>query len=170
MHSSIKISDIAQYTILRLIQNGQTICPLKLQKILYYIQAWHMVYFEGDKIFNDIPEAWVNGPVYRSIYDVYKSINMYTNIPFSFFKLADKDLDNSIIDKKESLKLEEQQYEFLEAIYIHYGSMSHDKLVYLTHSEKPWNSARDGLAPFEYSNNTISLEEMYLYYKSLSSK
>lgn len=170
MNTTADIKDIANYTILRLIQNGQSICPLKLQKVLYYIQAWHMVYFNGDKIFQEAPEAWVNGPVYRDVYDLYKTVGIYDNIPISHLGVDIENLDSAVKAKKESLSLSEDQDGFLEAIYKHYGSMSHDRLVFLTHSEKPWNTARIGLSPIEYSDNVIDLGEMEAYYKSLSNK
>ncbi|MFI3327911.1 MAG: type II toxin-antitoxin system antitoxin SocA domain-containing protein [Rikenellaceae bacterium] len=168
------IKSIAEYTIMRLNQNGQSICPLKLQKVLYYMQAWHLVYFPniGD-LFNDIePEAWVNGPVYRCIYNAYKKVGIYDNLSVQVLDINPNDFNQHNIqivkEKRNSLKLEEKQNDFLEAILNRYGSMSHDRLVYLTHSERPWNVAREGLSPIEYSNNKISLEVMKFYYKSLS--
>ena len=53
------------------------------------------------------------------------------------------------------------------AIYQKYGMMDHDRLVFLTHSELPWNEARKGAAPFTYSNEVISHETMYNFYSSL---
>ena len=46
--------------------------------------------------------------------------------------------------------------------------MSHDRLVYLTHSQRPWNNARKGLAAFEYSNQVIELDDMYYYYSEMN--
>ena len=42
---------------------GDPITNLKLQKLLYYIQVWYMVYFEKKLIFDERPQAWVHGPV-----------------------------------------------------------------------------------------------------------
>lgn len=169
MKTNVDIKKIAEYTILRLMQNGQSICPLKLQKLLYYIQAWHLVYF-NEKIFKESPEAWVNGPVYRSVYNQYKNIGIYDNFKMEDFSISNEDLSNKILQETRELDLDTEQYNFLEAVFLHYGTMSHDKLVYLTHSEKPWNTARKGLSPIDYSDNKISLEEMKEYYKSLSRK
>lgn len=66
----VNIHDVAKYIILRLLQNGNSVSPLKLQKIMYYLQAWFLVYF-NDPLFEEEPEAWVNGPVYRVIFDEY---------------------------------------------------------------------------------------------------
>ena len=38
------IKDIARYVGLSLIAKGLTVSPLKLQKLLYYVQSWYMVF------------------------------------------------------------------------------------------------------------------------------
>lgn len=165
MKTNVNIKDVAEYTILRLIQNGQSICPLKLQKILYYIQAWHMVYFGREKtLFNEVPEAWVNGPVYRTIYEEFKSIGIYDQITLDNISTKKEDLEKNTKEIYYELGLEKEQYQFLESIYKHYGSMSHDRLVFLTHSQLPWNKARKGLQPFEYTKEKINLDDMFEYY------
>ena len=165
MVQKVDIRDLARYTILRLIQNGNTICPLKLQKVLYYMQAWHLVYFERENtLFEDIPEAWVNGPVYRQIYDTYRHIGIYDQISLQDVNSTEGTLSEDISQLKDKLNLSQTQYEFIESILRHYGTMSHDRLVFLTHSQKPWNDARIGLEPFEYTDQKISLDNMYNYY------
>lgn len=165
MKTNVNIKDVAEYTILRLIQNGQSICPLKLQKILYYIQAWHMVYFGREKtLFNEVPEAWVNGPVYRTIYEEFKSIGIYDQITLDNISTKKEDLEKNTKEIYYELGLEKEQYQFLESIFKHYGSMSHDRLVFLTHSQLPWNKARKGLQPFEYTKEKINLDDMFEYY------
>ncbi|WP_195531771.1 Panacea domain-containing protein [Bacteroides finegoldii] len=156
----MRIKDIAEFTLLYFLENGISICPLKLQKILYYIQAWHMVYFDKALLFDDKPEAWVNGPVYRSIYNQFKHIGIYDQITND-----NVDLKLSLKEMKEKLMLDDDQESFLEAIYCNYGTMSHDKLVFLTHSEKPWSEKREGLSPFDYSDEELSIDTMYSYYK-----
>ena len=165
MVQKVDIQDLARYTILRLIQNGNTICPLKLQKVLYYMQAWHLVYFERENtLFEDIPEAWVNGPVYRQIYDTYRHIGIYDQIMLKDINSTEATLSEDISNLRDKLNLSQTQYEFIESILRHYGTMSHDRLVFLTHSQKPWNDARIGLEPFEYTDQKISLDNMYDYY------
>ena len=67
------IKDIARYVGLSLIAKGLTVSPLKLQKLLYYVQSWYMV-FNGrqNTLFAQAPQAWVNGPVYPDIYYQYR--------------------------------------------------------------------------------------------------
>lgn len=156
----LNILDIAKLTLLYFVENGMSICPLKLQKILYYIQAWHLVYFDKQLLFAEKPEAWVNGPVYRSVYNQFKHIGIYDQIDKN-----DVGLEISLKEIKDKIGLDKTQESFLEAIYQNYGTMSHDKLVFLTHSEKPWSEKRQGLSPFEYSTEEISIDTMYSYYK-----
>ena len=164
------IHDVAKYSVCRLQQLGASISPLKLQKILYYIQAWHLVYFEKQSLFDEEPEAWVNGPVYREVYEEYKSIGIYDQILPSFFSLTQETLGSEVAKMHTNMNLCQVQWDFLEATYAHYGMMDHDRLVMLTHSERPWNIARNGKAPFEYSDQKIKLEDMYCFYKGLLAK
>ena len=160
----VDILNLGAFILNYFFKNELPINPLKLQKLLYYIQAWHLVYFDNENIFEDIPEAWVNGPVYPKVYDKLKHIQLY-----NFIGLKDKSkekLDTYFAKSKESLDITGEQWEFLESILKHYGMMTHEKLVFLTHSEKPWLEAREGVGPFEYSNNNISLRTMYEYYTS----
>lgn len=43
--NNVSISLLAKYVGLTMLQRGISVSPLKLQKILYYIQSWHMVFF-----------------------------------------------------------------------------------------------------------------------------
>lgn len=159
------ITDIARYTVLRLLQNGNSISHLKLQKMLYYIQAWYMVYFDKEKIFEEAPEAWVNGPVYKTIYEIYKNKGIYEQLNYEDASTTLESIMNDLENLHEKINIDNNKWDFFEAIFKHYGTMSHDKLVFLTHSQRPWNEARKGLEPFEYSEKKIDLDSMYEYYK-----
>ncbi|KAA6332379.1 hypothetical protein EZS27_019115 [termite gut metagenome] len=166
---TININDIAKYIILKLLNNGNSICPLKLQKLLYYIQSWHMVYFgRNNTLFTDVPEAWVNGPIYRNVYDSYKHIGVYDQIQgmdIGCKTNKTKEMEEELKNVYNSLNISQSQHEFLESMLIHYGTLSHDKLVFMTHLENPWNEAREGLNPIEPSDRELSLDTMYSYYK-----
>ncbi len=161
----VNILDIASFVLLHCIKNEISISHLKLQKLLYYIQAWHLVYFSKNQIFDEVPEAWVNGPVYRSVYNKFKDFQMYNRLEYKKDKL-DK-LESEYKDSIDKLNvLSKNQIEFLNAVIGNYATMSHDKLVLLTHSEDPWNKARKDCKPFEYSNNQISIDDMFEFYSS----
>ena len=67
-----KAIDVAKYILCIANTNGDLITNLKLQKLLYYAQAWYMVNFDGKKLFDDDIEAWQFGPVIKSIYNLFK--------------------------------------------------------------------------------------------------
>lgn len=160
------ILDIARYTGLNLLQKGLSVSPLKLQKILYYEQAWYMVFFNKQHLFEDVPEAWVNGPVYRSVYDKYKGKTAYMNsdLNVSAFLEGEPGKEEAIKKLAKSMNLQSNEIDFLESVFNTYGTKSQGQLVYLTHAEKPWAEQREGLLPFEHSNKKISLESMFQYY------
>ena len=43
----------------------------RLQKLLYYCQAWHLVWADRP-LFPERIEAWANGPVVREVYERHK--------------------------------------------------------------------------------------------------
>ena len=49
------------------ILDGRTMTGLKLQKLLYYCQAWSLVW-DGEPLFEEAIEAWSNGPVVPEVY------------------------------------------------------------------------------------------------------
>lgn len=164
---SIDIKKIAEYTLLSLQQWGIDVSPLKLQKVLYYIQSWHLVYFDSP-LFEDCAEAWASGPVYRTVYEVYKETPRNESI-VSCFK-EEGGFGDKLQKLKEEMSLNADDCEFLDAIYNHYGTMSQDRLVFLTHSERPWNAAREGISPFEFSQNIVTHESQKEYYSSLKKR
>jgi uncharacterized phage-associated protein len=161
----VDVIDLSSFLINYSIKNEIELNHLKLQKLLYYIQAWHLVYFEKQNIFDDLPEAWVNGPVYRRVYDEFKNWRMYDE--FCIKDECKNKFDDYFTQSKEKLELTEEQWKYLDSILTHYSTMSHERLVYLTHLEDPWNNARKGIEPFTYSNQIISEEDMFNYYSKL---
>lgn len=160
----VKIEDIARFIVLRLLQRGNSISHLKLQKLLYYLQAWVMVHFDRAKIFENTPEAWVNGPVYREIYEIYRYKNLHSGFEEKDVVSNGMSLEDSLMELKEKMGLDEKLYQFIESFLNHYGSMTEDYLVFLSHSQQPWKDARKDLKDFQYSGNRISLDSMYEYY------
>ena len=61
------VFDVAEYI---LSQTG-TISAMKLQKLIYYCQAWSLVW-DDKKLFPEKIEAWISGPVIRDLYEKHK--------------------------------------------------------------------------------------------------
>lgn len=112
----------------------------KLQKLVYFAQAWHLAW-TGKPIFNESFEAWPNGPVARSVF----RDNRYFSLP-------------------ESTVLDDEVQMIVDAVLEHYGRLSSDTLVALTHADAPWIEARKGLRPDEASQRPLSTKTMLDFY------
>ncbi|GAB2841398.1 Panacea domain-containing protein [Ferruginibacter profundus] len=135
-------------------EKGDTISPLKLQKLVYYAQAWHYTIFDTP-LFDEKIEAWVNGPVVPSLYKRFVATHT----------------KHSIIDV-ENMALSVPEFEpntkvLLDEIYRIYGERSASYLENLTHSEQPWIKARGILPPFASCKDEITLASMKEYYSPL---
>lgn len=156
------LNNMSEYVILFCQNMGVSISPLKLQKLLYYIQSWHIAKFDKETLFNELPEAWVNGPVYRDIYNSYKT---------SFFRneniltdLNEEQLANKLKEVQDSLQVSENQLKLINTVLQAYSKLSDERLVMMTHSEEPWNEARKGLSPIERSDKKLLVETIYNYF------
>ena len=123
------------------------ISNLKLQKLLYYAQAWNLA-FKGEVLFRDDIEAWVHGPVVPHVFRRFKA--------FGWNPI------DSHVSPHDSAYLSDH----LKSIIKAYGAFGATQLERLTHSEDPWKAARIGLSPDTSSNAVISRESMKAYYKA----
>ena len=137
------------------VEAGDTISPLKLQKLVYYAQAWHYTIF-GKTLINEPFEAWTHGPAVRSLWKRFEPA-----------RVADIDLRQLKLDVPE---FDTDTAQLLNEVHEIYGEHSGSYLEMLTHNELPWIKAREGLAPYAKSTNTISLEEMKDYYGKVLSE
>lgn len=123
--------------------------PKKLQKLCYYAYAWHIT-LTGEKLVNTTFEAWVHGPVERTLYFSYKDYG-YFDIPQYEKEISD------IIDNENIVELINQVYRI-------YGDLDGNSLENLTHQEGPWINARNGLNPWEASSSPISDQDIINFY------
>lgn len=137
-------------------KSGDTISHLKLQKLVYYAQAWHFTLF-GKPLFDEKIEAWKHGPVVRSIYSRFSSDNVYTPLNVQSIEI-------------QPVEFEPHTLELLNDIMVVYGEHNASYLEDLTHSESPWIDARGSLPLYASCTNEITLESMRNYYSSLSGK
>lgn len=139
------VFDVAAYILNKL---GQ-MTTMKLHKLLYYAQAWSLVWDEKP-LFSEEIQAWANGPVIKDLFNFHKG-------QFAIDSVA---IGNPKI-------LSEQQKETIDSVLDYYGGKSSQWLIQLTHLEDPWVLARKGLSQTERSNRVISLDSMANYYSSL---
>jgi uncharacterized phage-associated protein len=143
-------NQVAKFFIWKSAQENKKISNKKLQKLLYYAQSWYVTLKEKP-LFEDKIEAWIHGPTVRSIYGKYKK--------FGFNPI------NIKINEKEISEL--QNEDLLNDVWKIYGKYDADYLEILTHNEKPWQLAREGLEFDDFSNAVISLDSMKDFYTQL---
>jgi uncharacterized phage-associated protein len=126
---------------------------LKLQKLIYYVQAWHLAYYEKT-LFNGKFEAWIHGPVNRTIYERFKSTkNIYSDILLKDIL----DLDTSKIASKDK--------QFIDEVLEAYMPFSGTQLEYMVHNETPWLETRGELLPTVRCEKEIEEKLIISYYK-----
>ncbi|MBD2384884.1 SocA family protein [Cylindrospermum sp. FACHB-282] len=121
--------DVAKYFLAQTDEDaGDLISNLKLQKLLYYAQGFHLALYDKP-LFSEPIEAWRYGPVVPEVYHEYKNCGSDA-IPIP------EDIDFS--------KFNEQTVELLNEVYNVYGQFSAWKLRNMTHNEDPWKDTSVG--------------------------
>jgi uncharacterized phage-associated protein len=150
------INDVCDYVIFRVKSEDDTsLSNLKLQKLLYYTQAWHLA-FHSKKLFEGDFQAWIHGPVNREIFERFKQ----TKSIYSEITIEDI-LNNTVSDK-----LNSPIKEHIDTILESYAKFSGTQLEYMAHNEEPWLSARIGLSNSDRCEQVIDEKLMETYYKS----
>ena len=121
---------------------GDTISNLKLQKLLYFAQGFHLAIFEKP-LFPESIEAWTHGPVVPKIYHQFKTCGV-SGIPV-------QEINLKLISKNAKNLLDE--------IWNVYGQFSAWKLRDITHEHTPWKETPRG--------ETIPISSMKSYFKTL---
>lgn len=128
---------------------------LKLQKLVYYCQAWSLAFGRG-VLFDGKFQAWVHGPVSRELYDRFAATKyLYSDVTSADIR---KEFDSNAIPSEDR--------QLIDAVLQVYAKFSGDQLEEMTHQEQPWLEARGGLQPHERCENTISEDTMKAHYSS----
>lgn len=143
----VSVFDVTKY----IIEKRGPISAMKLQKLVYYAQAWSLVWDENP-LFNEEIEAWISGPVVPPLFREHKGK----------YLIQDSDLTQG-----SSANLGDSQRQMVDAVLEYYGDKNSQWLSDLTHMEEPWKEARKGLAPDERGSQEITLASMQEYYSSL---
>lgn len=139
--------DVASY----ILDQAGEISAMKLQKLLYYSQAWSMVWDERT-LFDADFEAWANGPVLPSIYEIHRGQFL---------------VNKSMLTKGNAQKLDEDAKDTVDQVLKVYGKKTAQWLSNLTHEEAPWKNARGDLGPTDRSNHVIKKGSIHEYYSGL---
>lgn len=143
------VFDVAKY----ILDKQGSMTAMKLQKLVYYSQAWSLVWDE-EPLFDEAIQAWASGPVVRKLYSMHKGI--FTVTPSS-------------LQKGNPDNLTPTQKETIDAVLDFYTEKSAQWLSDLTHIEEPWRAARRGSQEGETCDNEITLASMCEYYSEIES-
>ena len=139
------VLDVAAY----ILKHQGSMTTWKLQKLVYYSQAWSLVW-DDDALFPEQIEAWANGPVVRKLYKKHRGEYRVSRLP-----------------QGDPCLLSPDQRETVDAVLGFYGDKSPQWLSDLTHMEDPWKSARRSVPEGERGNVIIRKEDIAEYYGAL---
>ena len=127
---------------------GDGISNLKLQKLLYYAQAWHLALYD-EPLFRDRIEAWVHGPVVPPVFGAFKHNGW-----------------QPIYSTVGSAVLPDRFEPHLTEVVKVYGGFTATELERMTHQESPWKEARGGIPNHRPSQAVITHAAMQRFYGS----
>ncbi len=145
MIKTLSCFDIAEYFIQLANDTGSFISNLKLQKLVYYAQAWHLALYD-EPLFDEDFEAWVHGPIIPQLYHEYKKFGWHP------------------IEQEAKPDLPSKIREFLDELALEYFASDAYELEQMTHIEAPWIKARGNLPPDAASNSVIRQEWIKEYF------
>lgn len=122
------------------------ITNLKLQKVLYFAQAYFLAKL-GKSLFSDNIEAWEYGPVVPGVYRKYRENG-----------------SNPIIVEEDKSSLAIEDKETIQKIWNTFGVYSASKLVDIAHAHTPWKDA------YQTPSKIISHKALKDYYTPLLNK
>jgi len=139
------VHDVAAY----ILKKQGSMTTMKLQKLVYYCQAWSLVWDEK-ALFPEKIQAWANGPVVPALYELHRG-------QFSLKSWSHGNCN----------KLTTEQRETIDAVLKYYGDKSSQWLSDLTHRENPWLDARNSLPSGARGSKVITHASMMEYYEGL---
>lgn len=142
------VIDVARY----ILSKEGPMTAMKLQKLVYYSKAWHLVWADSP-LFRERIEAWANGPVSPDLYRLHRK------------KFQVSDADFTMGDES---ALTDSERASIDAVLKFYSGMSAHQLSELTHRELPWREARGEAGPGERCTNAITDAAMFEYYDGLT--
>ena len=149
----VTVCDVAKY----ILTKYKEMTAMKLQKLVYYAQAWNLVWNEKS-LFREQIEAWANGPVVRELYEAHKG---------QFKVTAD-----SLNCHANPSKLSDRQKKTIDNVLSFYAKKNAQWLIDLSHMEEPWIEARTkaNLKDGERGHAIITHASMHEYYSGLINK
>lgn len=152
--------DVANYVINRYNENNISITNLKLQKVLYYIQAAFLVE-RGPGCFKDEIMCWRHGPVIQSVYNKFSKygseiIPRQEQKSQMVFDEGKWKFESRLINKND---IDIKDRNLIDKVADGLASYEPWYLVDRTHEEDPWKN-------LEYYNVEITQESIRRYFEN----
>ena len=141
------VFDVANYILNKV---GQ-ITSMKLQKLVYYSQAWSLAW-DDVPLFDEDFQAWANGPVCPELFYAHKGHFI---------------LSKNFFAEKSAASFSNTQADTIDIVLADYAQLNPHELSNLTHRERPWLEARGNTPPGMPCTNIIDKEVMRDYYARL---
>lgn len=132
-----------------LARSGPRMDAMRLQKLLYYVQAWHLAVTD-EPLFPEQIKAWKDGPV----------------VPQVWHSRKDRDARRAANQDVDGIQLDDIASDLIDLVLSSYGSMAGEELSALTHVEQPWIEARGDLPDDAECRSPISRKSMAEYYRA----
>lgn len=158
MKDLISVSEKMLQVISIIFNNLNEVTHLMLQKLLYFIQGVNYAIY-GESMFQETCEAWIHGPVYPKVYDMFRDFK-YNPIDDARFVIFDRGTSCLTNEERKSIDL----------VMNTFGMYGGKVLEYIAHSETPWKEARKGIDDSIRSNEPISNESIREYYVEINRK
>lgn len=152
------VSDKMLSVIAYIFEKLEEVTPLMLQKLLYFIQGVYLAIY-GKPLFEEDCRAWVHGPVYPEVYNLFRDFK-YNPIDDARFALFEGSAGRLTKEEKYVVDL------VLETFGLYGGKV----LEKITHNEDPWKEARTGYADSVPSGELLQKERIMKYYIGVNKK
>lgn len=125
------------------VEGGELMSNMKLQKMLYYQQGFHLAKF-NEPLFEEDIEAWMYGPVVPLVYNQFCSFGANGILPA----------------EDEPIELRPMEEKLFNEVFTAYAQFSAIGLMNMTHKEKPWMNTKTGVG------NVIPKGSLKNYFKT----
>ncbi len=143
-----KAIEVANWFIAKTAEFGDLTTHLKIQKLLYYAEAWIQVLLNKE-LFEEPIQAWSHGPVVPEVFQHFRSFG-WNPLPIPS--------ENAIP------KFSEDIMDVLEQVFEVYGDISARRLEEMTHTDKLWIEARGECEPEVRCTNIMSKAKIKQYF------
>lgn len=141
------VFDVAKYVL----EHTGRITTMKLQKLVYYCQAWSLGW-DGVPLFEEDFQAWANGPVCPELFERHRGRFV---------------VDQAFLSDVPTHDFAQNELETMDSVLEYYGNKEPQWLSELSHKEAPWKEAREGVPSGESSSRIVTKDSMQQYYGGL---